>query len=95
MTNLHMIATLTIMVMIYAIGHWLYRECARRRAWELKADNDRQEIRDVAETAANEAASCAAVIDKLGTGSEPPPQKRSRLRAVHDDRTGVSTWNWE
>lgn len=92
MTSLHMLCTVIFIGMIYAIGHWHYSECLRRRAWELHADVDRQDIRDVAEGAASEAASCAAVIDKIGTPAAP---RRRQLHAVHDQRSGVATWHWE
>ncbi len=82
MPGLHMLSLLIIIIMIYAVGHWHYRECQRRRIWEDEAVQDRWEIREVAEVAASEAASCAAVIDKIGT-TEPQPNRR--LWAVRDN----------
>lgn len=93
MTGLHTLYLLIVIGMIYGIGCWLYYECRRRRAYEADAIKDRQQIRAVAESAASEAASCAAVIDKLDTPR--PRQTGRRLQAVRDERSGVSTWNWE
>jgi hypothetical protein len=78
-------------VLIAAIGSWLYRECRRRRRKDTWDAQDRTEVRTVAETAASDAASCAAIIDRLETNGQP----RRRLHAVHDERSGKSSWHWE
>lgn len=83
---LTMLCLLIVFGMIYGLGHWIWKICQRQAA----DDQERGEIRDIAETAASDAASCAAVIDKLDI----LPQRR-RLRVVTDKTRGVSTWNWE
>jgi hypothetical protein len=93
MQNMHglmMLCVVITILMIYAVGHWQWKECRRRRQFEADAVRDRQEIREVAEAAASDAASCAAVIDKLGN-----PPKRRHMHAVRDDNLGVSVWKWE
>lgn len=94
MTAFIMTVFLVIFVMIYALGHWHWKECRRHRRAEAAAELDREvatadraEIREVAEAAEAEAAACAAVIDRIG-------RPRRRLHAVRDNKTGVSTWDW-
>jgi hypothetical protein len=82
-----MLILLIIIGMIYGVGHWQWKECRRRRAFEEDALRDRQQLREVAETAASEAASCAAVIERLGK-----TKAHRKLRAVRDEPHGVSTW---
>lgn len=65
MIGLHNLYPAVLAGTIFVIGHWQYRECRRRRAFERAAMIDRQAIRDVAERAASESASCAAVIDRF------------------------------
>lgn len=90
MHPLTMLCLLIVLFMIVGMGRWQWNECRRRRRFEQSALRDRDEIREVAESAASEAASCAAVIDRIGA-----PQPRRKLHVVRDSTTGVSTWNWE
>lgn len=84
MHPLTLICLLIAFVLIYGIGHWHWKECRRHRAEE-------QRIREVAEAAASDAASCAAVIDKLGNHLA----KRRHLYSVRDEKLGVSVWKLE
>lgn len=90
MTALTMITVLIIMLLIFAIGSYLRFEHRRRRESELDAARERQEIRHLAQDAMSSAASCAAVIDKMG----PIGHKRPTLHAVRET-TGRTTWQWE
>lgn len=80
MTGLNNIYLLIITGMIYTIGRWQHRECRRRRAVERAATRDRAKIRGIAEQAASEAASCAAVIDRI------PLTQERRLHLTTDQR---------
>lgn len=77
-----------------AMGYWLYSEHRSRLASERDAARDRAETRRMVETAARDAASCVAVIDRLSVGDASPSPRR-RLHVIRDDRNGVSRWQWE
>lgn len=85
-----MFCLLVAFIMIYGLGHWIWKVHQRLRTKEEEAAQEHAELRKVAETAASDAASCVAVIDKFGT-----PPKRRHMRAVRDENTGVSTWDWK
>jgi hypothetical protein len=94
MQNMHgliMFCVVITMLMVYGVGHWQWKECRRRKAFEADAIRDRQELREKADAAASDAAACAAVIDRMENHH---PQRR-RLHAVRNEQTGVSTWTME
>lgn len=78
--------------MIYGLGHWIWRLHHTIVTKSSDAAREHDELRRVAEAAASDAASCAAVIDKLDVLPQP---RRRRLQVVRDEARGVSNWNWE
>ena len=90
---LTMLSILIILGMIYGMGHLLWKLWQRQDATDQRqaaTDRKHDQTREVAEAAASDAAACAAVIDRIEA-----PRPRPRLRAVRDERRGVSTWDWE
>lgn len=87
---LTMFCLVIILLMIFGIGRWVWAIHNRLHTKEDEAALEHAEIRKAVESAASDAASCAAVIDKIGI---PPP--RRKLHAVRDEVTKVSTWHWE
>lgn len=78
-------------VLICVIGSWLCWDRRRNRRAAAQSTEDRQVTRAMADRAAKEAATCTAVIDRLGTNGH----TRRRLHVVHDKDTGRSSWHWE
>lgn len=87
MTGLTVPYVLIIAGLIFAMGCWQRHECQLRRRAERHATLERTKIRELAERAASDAESCAALIARIDI----TPQPRPRLHAVRDDHTGQSS----